>query len=64
MNWSLYEAFGDVVSFLDIEALASDFGISPVEKGSNVPLAIILDSIIFAFGLVMGPMWNKGASRA
>jgi hypothetical protein len=60
MNWSLYEAFGDAISFAPIESIASDFGISPQAKTTKVPVAIIVDVFVFAYGMVMGPMWNKG----
>lgn len=56
----MYEALADVATFMDVEALASDFGIKPPDKTSNFPLDIFLDVAMLGFGFVMGPMWSKG----
>jgi hypothetical protein len=60
LYWTSYAAIKDALAFVDINQLASDFGISKDDDKIDPALAIILDAVMLGYGFVMGPMWNKG----
>ncbi|KAH7146209.1 hypothetical protein EDB81DRAFT_842443 [Dactylonectria macrodidyma] len=55
---NIWAAVNDAVLNNDIASVASDFGKIPV-KSSGIAVFILFDIELIAWGLVMGPAWNK-----
>ncbi|KAH7129386.1 hypothetical protein B0J13DRAFT_645277 [Dactylonectria estremocensis] len=54
----IWAAVNDAVLNNDVASMASDFGKIPV-KSSGIAVSILVDIALIAWGLVMGPAWNK-----
>lgn len=58
MHSNIWTAVNDAVLNNDIASIASEFGKIPV-KSSGIAVSILIDIAMTAWGLVMGPAWNK-----
>lgn len=58
MHSNIWSAVSDAVLNNDIAGIASDFGKIP-EKSEGLAVSILVDIALTAWGLVMGPSWNK-----
>ncbi|KAF4451151.1 hypothetical protein F53441_5850 [Fusarium austroafricanum] len=58
MHSNIWNAVGDAVRDNDIGKIASEFGKVPVKEG-GLAVSILIDIATMAWGIVMGPAWNK-----
>lgn len=58
MHSNIWNAVNDAVLSNDIASIASEFGKVPVES-EGLAISILVDIALTAWGLVMGPAWNK-----
>ncbi|KAH7150156.1 hypothetical protein B0J13DRAFT_583488 [Dactylonectria estremocensis] len=58
MHSNIWNAVNDAVLSNDIGGIASEFGKVPVES-EGLAISILVDIALTAWGLVMGPAWNK-----
>ena len=58
MHSNIWNAVGDAVRDNDIGTIASEFGKVPPKEG-GLATAILIDIALMAWGIVMGPAWNK-----
>ncbi|KAM0354256.1 hypothetical protein ACHAPU_001300 [Fusarium lateritium] len=58
MHSNIWNAVGDAVRDNDIGSIASEFGKVPVKEG-GLATSILIDIAMMAWGIVMGPAWNK-----
>ncbi|KAF4501049.1 hypothetical protein FAGAP_2769 [Fusarium agapanthi] len=54
----IWNAVGDAVRDNDIGTIASEFGKVPRKEG-GLATSILIDIALMAWGIVMGPAWNK-----
>lgn len=58
MHSNIWQAVNDDVLDNDIASIASEFGKVPV-KSNGIAVSTLIDISLTAWGLVMGPAWNK-----
>jgi hypothetical protein len=58
MHSNIWNAVGDAVRDNDIGTIASEFGKVPPKEG-GLATSILIDIALMAWGMVMGPAWNK-----
>lgn len=62
MHSNIWSAVNDAVLNNDIAGIASNFGAIPV-KTQGIAVSILIDIAMIAWGVVMGPAWNKRKSK-